>query len=291
MPAAGSAKPPACWASSCHDEVVTPAGPPIDSEPSVAAPTELPSGAGRLQSLFLVAVKPLFSFCWRVHVEGMENLPIEGPAILAPNHTSVFDSFVLPTVLPRRITYVGKAEYLDDWKTRYIFPALGMIPIDRRGGNDAQQALDAAAGVLDRGGLFGIYPEGTRSRSGQLHKGHTGPARLALRTGAPIVPVGLIGTREIQPPDQPMPTPFRAVVVKFGRPVDPDVYAGRTDTRMVTRQMIDEVMFEIREMTGQTYVDTYATKKAPEPLEQAAPMETPAAPRRSSAELLRTAAR
>ncbi|MCP5029820.1 MAG: 1-acyl-sn-glycerol-3-phosphate acyltransferase [Actinomycetia bacterium] len=239
----------------------------------------------------MVAIRPLFSFAWRVHVEGLENLPASGPAILAPNHTSVFDSFVLPTVLPRRITYVGKAEYLDDWKTRYIFPALGMIPIDRRGGKDSMAALDAAASVLERDELFGIYPEGTRSRSGNLHKGHTGPARLSLRTGAPIVPVGLIGTRAIQPPDQPLPTPLRPVVVKFGRPVDPAQYSGRTDTRIVTRQMIDEVMFEIREMTGQTYVDTYATKKGKGVVEAPIPMETPAAPRRSSAELLRPGTR
>jgi 1-acyl-sn-glycerol-3-phosphate acyltransferase len=106
---------------------------------------------------------------------------------------------------PASITYVGKAEYLDDWKTRKLFPAMGMIPIDRSGGSASERALNTAARVLERGELFGIYPEGTRSRTGKLHKGHTGAARLALRCNAPIVPVGLIGTREVQPPDRRLP--------------------------------------------------------------------------------------
>ena len=131
---------------------------------------------------------PVFHAAWRIRLEGREHLPAEGPAILCPNHTSVIDSFLLPAVLPRRITFVGKAEYLDSWKTRHLFPALGMIPIDRRGGDAAQRALDAAAEVLTRGELFGIYPEGTRSRDGVLRRGRTGAARLALRTGAPLIP-------------------------------------------------------------------------------------------------------
>ena len=147
---------------------------------------------GQLQSIGRAVLGPLFKFAWRVRTEGLEHLP-SGGALIAPNHTSVLDSFFVPLVLPRRITYVGKAEYLDDWKTRYIFPGLGMIPIDRSGGDAATAALDTAARVLQSGQLFGIYPEGTRSRTGLLYKGHTGAARLALRTGCPIVPVGLIG--------------------------------------------------------------------------------------------------
>jgi 1-acyl-sn-glycerol-3-phosphate acyltransferase len=175
--------------------------------------------AGQLNTVARKVVGPLFRVLWRFEVDGLDRVPGRGPAILTPNHTSVIDSFFLPCVLPRRITYVGKAEYLDDWKTRYLFPALGMIPIDRTGGDAAEAALSAAESVLRRGELFGIYPEGTRSRNGKLHKGHTGPARLALRTGAPIVPVGLIGTREIQPPDTALPTPFRPVTVRFGHDI------------------------------------------------------------------------
>jgi 1-acyl-sn-glycerol-3-phosphate acyltransferase len=200
---------------------------------------------------------PIFHFAWRIRVEGRENLPDDGPAILCPNHTSVIDSFLLPAVLPRRITFVGKAEYLDSWKTRHLFPALGMIPIDRRGGDAAQQALDAAAEILLRGELFGIYPEGTRSRDGILRRGRTGAARLALRTGAPLVPVGLVGTRDIQPPGARVPRPFRACAIRLGKPLDPGHYRDRGDDRMVLRQMTDELMFEIRSLSGQEYVDEY----------------------------------
>jgi 1-acyl-sn-glycerol-3-phosphate acyltransferase len=137
-----------------------------------------------------------------------------------------------------------------------------MIPIDRGGGSAAARALDAAARVLDRGELFGIYPEGTRARDGKLHKGHTGPARLAVRTGAPIVPVGIIGTRDIQPPEARFPKPFKRAEIRFGRPIRVEKYQGRDDVHLAYRQIIDEVMYEIRELSGQEYVDTYATKKA-----------------------------
>ena len=216
---------------------------------------------GRLYPIARKVLSPIMRAGWRVHTSGLENVPVSGPAILAPNHTSVLDSFFLPLVLPRRITYVGKAEYLDDWKTRRLFPAIGMIPIDRSGGDAAQAALDTAAGVLDRGELFGIYPEGTRSRDGVLHKGHTGLARLAARTGAPIIPVGLVGTREVQPPDAKFPTPFRPVWVKLGRPIDVTRRDDGIDDHLLYRQVTDEVMYEIRGMTGQDYVDRYATKK------------------------------
>jgi 1-acyl-sn-glycerol-3-phosphate acyltransferase len=219
----------------------------------------------------------------------------------------VIDSFFLPCALPRRITFVGKAEYMDSWKTKHLFPALGMIPIDRGGGSASQRALDTAARVIEDGELFGIYPEGTRARDGKLHKGHTGPARLALRTGAPIVPVGIIGTREVQPPDARFPKPRLPVTIRFGRPVRPERYAGRDAEHLVLRQVIDEVMFEIRELTGQEYVDQYATKKAdslPTDVAQVPSLngsrngnghrsvetlDLTDAPRRSSADVLRSA--
>ncbi len=217
---------------------------------------------GRLYPVARAILTPPFKFMWRLHVHGAENVPAEGPAIMCPNHTSVIDSFFLPLSLKRRITFVGKAEYMDSWKTKHLFPAMGMIPIDRGGGDAATRALDTAAGVLERGELFGIYPEGTRARDGKLHKGHTGPARLALRTGAPIVPVGIKGTRDIQPSDARFPKPFKSAEIHFGRPIRVERYQGRGDDHMVYRQIIDEVMYEIRELSGQEYVDTYATKKA-----------------------------
>lgn len=232
-------------------------------------------------------MQPLFRFAWRIEVDGTENIPARGGAIVAPNHLSVIDHFVVGAALPRRITYVGKAEYMDSWKTRYIFPALGMIPIDRGGGSAADRALSAAARLVESGELFGIYPEGTRSRDGDLHKGHTGVARLALRTGAPIIPTGLIGTNEVQPPDRAAPKVFACMRVRFGRPIDVSRYRDRAEDRMVLRQITDEVMYEIRGLSGQNYVDTYANKSRSDEALPAERAEIPAAPdRRSSAEVL-----
>jgi 1-acyl-sn-glycerol-3-phosphate acyltransferase len=217
--------------------------------------------AGQIQTAAKLVLTPVFRFAWRVHTEGLERVPSRGGAIIAPNHTSVLDSFFVPLVLPRRITYVGKAEYMDDWKTRLLFPAMGMIPIDRSGGDASARALDASAEILERGELFGIYPEGTRSRSGALHRGHTGVARLALRTHSPIVPVGIVGSREVQPPDARLPRPFREVTIRFGEPIDVDRYADRANDPLVLRQITDELMYEIRHLSGQEYIDTYATKQ------------------------------
>lgn len=201
-------------------------------------------------------LRPTFRFAWRTRLVGGDNVPADGPAILCPNHTSVLDSFLLPAMLPRRVTFVGKSEYLDDWKTRHLFPALGMIPIDRSGGDAAQRALDTAARVLDRGELFGIYPEGTRSRDGVLRRGRTGAARLARRTGAPLVPIGIVGTREIQPPEAKVPGLFRTCEIRVGRPIDPRQRDG-PEEHLVLRQITDELMFEIRSLSGQDYEDEY----------------------------------
>jgi 1-acyl-sn-glycerol-3-phosphate acyltransferase len=217
---------------------------------------------GKLYPVARAIVRPTMRALWRINVTGLHHVPESGPAIFCPNHISFIDSLVLPCVLSRQISYVGKAEYMDSWKTKYLFPAIGMIPIDRGGGSASQRALDTAARVLDRGELFGIYPEGTRSRDGKLHRGHTGPARLALRTGAPIIPVGLKGTDRMQPAGAPLPRPFISCQVNIGAPIDVTRYADRADDRLVLRQLIDEVMFEIRKLSGQEYVDTYANKKA-----------------------------
>lgn len=219
-------------------------------------------GASKLQDRLRTAVGPLAHRCWRLHLEGFDRLPPSGPAILCPNHISFLDSAFLMLAVPRRISFVGKAEYMDSWKTRRLFPALGMIPIDRSGGDKSSTALDAAEAVLRRGELFGIYPEGTRSRDGLLYKGHTGAARLALKVGCPIYPVGITGTDAIQPPDAKVPKLFKSCTIRIGRPVDVSRYEGRVDDRLVLRQVIDEVMFEIRELTGQEYRNTYATRKA-----------------------------
>ncbi|MEM7340434.1 MAG: lysophospholipid acyltransferase family protein [Actinomycetota bacterium] len=215
-------------------------------------------GYGRHQALAKRLVSPLFNLLWTIDADGLDNVPTDGPAVLCPNHLAAIDSFMVPAVLRRSIMYVGKAEYLDDWKTSWLFPAIGMIPIDRRGGDHAQAALDVARMVLKGGGLFGIYPEGTRSRSGKLYKGHTGAARLAIETGAPIVPVGILGTPDVQPVDRTVPNFFKTVTVRFGEPIAVDRYLDRQGDRAVYRQLIDEVMYEIQGLTGQDYEHRYA---------------------------------
>lgn len=221
-----------------------------------------PMGASKAQDRARRVVKPLATRLWKMRLEGYERLPADGPAILCPNHVSFLDSAFLMITVPRRISFVGKAEYMDSWKTRHLFPMMGMIPIDREGGEKAEAALKAAEAVLRRGELFGIFPEGTRSRDGALYKGHTGAARLALKVGCPIYPVGVVGTDQIQPPDAKVPKLFKECSITIGRPVDVGRYRARADDRMVLRQIIDEVMFEIREMTGQEYRNVYATKQA-----------------------------
>ena len=160
---------------------------------------------GKLYPVAKAVLTPLFRAAWQFELVGLENVPTSGGAILCPNHTSVLDSFFVPALLPRRVTYVGKAEYMDDWKTRRLFPALGMIPIDRSGGDAAERALSTAQRLLEQGELFGIYPEGTRSRTASLlRKDRT--CRLVPRTGAPIIPIGIQGARScLRKPGSPAP--------------------------------------------------------------------------------------
>ncbi|MDQ1437993.1 MAG: 1-acyl-sn-glycerol-3-phosphate acyltransferase [Acidimicrobiaceae bacterium] len=205
---------------------------------------------------------PLLRFLFRVRVEGAEHLSDDGAAILASNHVSFSDSIFLPLVLRRRVTFVAKAEYFDDPKTAWIFRALGQIPIKREGGSAAQGALDAASEVLQSGGLFGIYPEGTRSPDGRLYKGHTGVARLALRNHAPVHAVAMIGTREAQPIGQVVPRFFMPITVRISKPMSFERYYDRADDPRVLREITDQVMFELRELSGQEYVSAYAKRKA-----------------------------
>ena len=209
------------------------------------------AGAGKAQERCRAVAAPVARRLWHIDTKGYERLPDTGPAILCPNHISFLDSAFLMLTVPRNISFVGKAEYMDSWKTKYLFPAMGMIPIDRSGGSKSRAALDAAAAVLQRGELFGIFPEGTRSRDGFLYKGRTGAARLAIEIGCPIYPVGIVGTDQIQPPGASMPKLGKSCSITIGRPVRPERYASRNEPHLAWRSMTDEVMFEIREMTGQ----------------------------------------
>jgi 1-acyl-sn-glycerol-3-phosphate acyltransferase len=207
---------------------------------------------------------PILRFLFRVRVEGAEHIPTGGAAILASNHLSFSDSIFLPLVLRRRLTFVAKAEYFDDPKTAWFFRAVGQIPIKREGGSASQGALDAATEVLHKGGLFGIYPEGTRSPDGRLYKGHTGVARLALRNQAPVFAVAMVGTREAQPIGQVKPKFFMPITVKISKPMTFERFYDRAEDPRVLREITDHVMFELRELSGQEYVNTYAKRKGAE---------------------------
>lgn len=209
-----------------------------------------------------LVLTPVLHVCCRIKVEGREHVPKSGPLILASNHRSFLDSIFIPLVIRRRVTFVAKAEYFDDRKVAWFFRGVGQIPIRREGGSASERALQSAMEVLEGGGVFGIYPEGTRTRDGKLHRGHTGVARLALRTGAPIIPIGLVGTDEVQPIDSKLPRLFRTVRICFGEPIELGHYEGRHDDRLALRDVADEVMYEIGQLCGYEYIDTYATKRA-----------------------------
>ena len=204
-----------------------------------------------------VILTPLLHLFFRVRTEGIEQVPARGAAVLAANHVSFCDSFFLPLVLPRRLTYLAKAEYFDDWKVAWFFRAVGQIPIRRGAGAEWKRSLETAVEVLGQGKLMGIYPEGTRSRDGRLHRGHTGVARVALRAGVPVIPVGIVGTDKVQPVGARLLRPFRRVTIRIGPPLDFSDLAGRDGERIVLRQVTDEVMAAIQHLTGQEYAGRY----------------------------------
>lgn len=207
---------------------------------------------------------PILRVLFRPWVEGAENLPIDGPAILASNHVSFSDSIFLPLKSPRRITFLAKSDYftgrgLKGRLTAGFMKAVGQVPVDRSGGSAAVAALNTGKRILAEGNLLGIYPEGTRSPDGRLYRGKTGVARMALEAGVPVIPVAMIGTYEIQPPGQVVPK-IKRVGVRIGKPLDFSRYAGMEGDRFVLRSMTDEIMYELMLLSGQEYVDCYATK-------------------------------
>ena len=222
-------------------------------------------------------LKPLLKMLYRIRVEGLENMPKTGPAIIAANHVSFLDSFFIPLVIKRRkVTYLAKADYFKSWKTSWFFKGVGQISCQREGGSKSQQSLEIALDVLKGGDLLGIYPEGTRSPDGVLYRGRTGVARLALAAKVPVIPVGLIGTDEVMPKDAKLPrfTGRIGVKVRIGKPLDFARFEGREKDRFALRSVTDEIMFEIMELSGQEYKDEYASKTPSEPLpESAGPIE------------------
>ncbi|MBA2577134.1 MAG: 1-acyl-sn-glycerol-3-phosphate acyltransferase [Euzebyaceae bacterium] len=204
------------------------------------------------------ALPPVISAVYRPWTEGLEHIPKRGPAILASNHLSFLDHFFLPAYVQRPIFFLGKSDYFSGWK-RHFFEGVGVMPVARQGGDAGEASLVKGQEILDSGRLLGIYPEGTRSPDGRLYRGKTGPVRLALRTGAPVLPVAMIGMFEVLPPGAKLPK-IRRVGVRIGQPLDFSRYRGRDTDRFVLRSATDELMYELMILSGQEYVDEYAAK-------------------------------
>ena len=207
------------------------------------------------------AVVPLATALWRPEVVGLEHVPPTGGVVLASNHLSFVDSVVIPIVVPRPVAFLAKEEYFTGTGvkgalSRAWFESLGMLPVDRDDSRAALTSLDTARGVLDGGGAFGVYPEGTRSRDGRLYRGRTGVAQLALSAGVPVVPVGLHGTDRIQPVGARLPRLAR-VRVAFGPPIEPGTRFADMPSGRARRLLTDEVMAAIATLSGQEETGVY----------------------------------
>ena len=220
---------------------------------------------------------PILRTLFRPWVDGAEHLPTHGGAILASNHLSFSDSIFLPLVCSRKITFLAKADYftgkgVKGKLTKGFFSGVGQVPIDRSGGAASEGALRTAKRILANGHLLGLYPEGTRSPDGRLYRGKTGVARMALEAGVPVIPVAMINTDVVQPTGQKIPNIGR-VGVRIGKPLDFSRYAGMEGDRFVLRSITDEIMYELMILSGQEYVDEYATKAKADLAEARAALE------------------
>lgn len=207
-------------------------------------------------------VAPATRLLFRPWVKGRANVPAQGPAILASNHLSVSDSVFMPAMLDRQVHFLAKQEYFTGpgakgWVTRKFFEATNQLPMDRSGGAASLRSLEAGLECLREGRLLGIYPEATRSPDGRLHRGKIGVAKLALATGAPVVPIAMIGTDRVQPIGRTLPS-IRRLGMIFGEPLDFSDRMDRADEPRVLREVTDEIMEAIRRLSGQEYVDAYA---------------------------------
>ncbi len=208
----------------------------------------------------LLLVRPALRLATKPWVEGAENIPASGPAILVSNHLSAGDTFLLPAMISRRLTFPAKAELFAGQKmsgrfTRWFLTSVGQLPMDRSGGRASASSMDGVLTVLRNGQLLGIYPEGTRSPDGRLYKGKTGVARLVLSAGVPVVPVGMVNS-QLVPSKLKIPTMHRPGI-RFGRPLDFRAYGASGNDRMVLRWVTDEIMNAVMELSGQEYVDAY----------------------------------
>jgi 1-acyl-sn-glycerol-3-phosphate acyltransferase len=205
-------------------------------------------------------IAPIARLLYRPTIIGRKNVPRTGAIILASNHLSFIDSIVIPLMAPRRVQFLAKSHYFEGtgfkgWLSRTFFTAIGAVGVERGAGQAAQDALDQSKRIIETGAAFALYPEGTRSLDGRLYKGRTGVAWLALTTGAVVVPVGLIGTNELQPVGAKVPR-IRKFTVKFGEPIDVSKY-GSAESGRARRQATDEIMAAIHGLTGQELAERY----------------------------------
>lgn len=203
---------------------------------------------------------PLLRMMYHPRFQGVENVPLKGPVIVAANHLSFADSLFIPLGLRRRVVFLGKSAYFEKRRTAWFFRWAGVIPVKRDSGKAGEAALIAGLEVLKGGGAIGIYPEGTRSPDGKVYRGKTGVARLALDARCPVIPVVVFGTRDLQPPDRKMLKLSGRVRVVYGEPLTFERYLGQERDRYVLRAVTDEIMYEIMLISGQEYVDEYAAK-------------------------------
>jgi 1-acyl-sn-glycerol-3-phosphate acyltransferase len=213
---------------------------------------------GLLKSFLL----PVLTLLFRPRVKGLRNVPASGPVIIASNHLSFSDSIFMPLVVPRKVTFLAKSEYftspgLKGLIKKLTFIALGQVPVDRAGGSRSEAALLTGLSVLANGECLGIYPEGTRSPDGRLYRGRTGIARLAMESGAPVIPVAMFNTAEIQPTGKVIPKIMRVKMI-FGEPM---YFSGKDSTNPEElRKATDSIMKRLQELSGQEYVDIYASQ-------------------------------
>ena len=231
--------------------------------------------------LFLknVIVGPFLLTVFRPWIRGAENVPAKGAVIFASNHLSFIDSVFLPIVVERQIRFLAKSEYFTGsgfkgWIVKKFFIAIGQLPIDRSGGKASEASLNTGLEHLATGGQLGIYPEGTRSHDGRLYRGRTGIARMVLESGATVIPVAMIDTDQVMPVGTKIPK-VRRIGVVFGEPLDFSRFAGMEGDRFVLRSITDEIMYELSHLSGQEYVDVYATSVKDRPQASKAAVAAP----------------
>lgn len=214
-----------------------------------------PRAVPPLYRVVAAILRPIVLGLVRPRVEGLAHVPDDGPAILCSNHLSMLDPVIVPLLLDRPIVYLAKSEYFQFPPSRWAFDHLGVVPVAREGGSAARASLDRSTEVLRAGGLLSLFPEGTRSPDGRLYRGKTGPVRLALRAPAPIVPIGVSGTRDVMPPHARLPHLGAPVRVRFGAPLH---VGGDPDDAATLRRETDRMMRAIQQLSGQEYIDAYA---------------------------------